>query len=79
MKFSIAITGIFVALGLGIAAAMAQQAPSPDRRPSAEEILATLDCGKVLPEQRAQCEYKRKIAAECRNALDVLSCMRSKM
>jgi hypothetical protein len=79
MKFSVAITSILVALGLGVAAAIAQQAPSPDHRPSAEEILASLDCGKVLPEQRAQCEYKRKVAAECRNAPDVLRCIQSKM
>jgi hypothetical protein len=79
MKFSIAITGILVALGLGAAAAIAQQQPKPDRKPLAEEILAKLDCSKVLPEQKAQCEYKRKIAAECRNAPDVLKCMQSKM
>jgi hypothetical protein len=79
MKFSIAITSILVALGLGVAAAIAQQTPGPDRRPSAEEILAALDCSKVFPEQRAQCEYKRKVAAECRNAPDVVKCIQSKM
>jgi len=60
-------------------AASAQQGQRQPERQTADQILASLDCSKVIPERRQACEYKRQITLQCSGAPDVVKCIQSKM
>jgi hypothetical protein len=69
---------IFAAAGCLAGAAIAQQGPQQPRQ-TADQILATIDCSKVVAEQRKACEYKRQVTIQCSGAKDVVQCIQSKM
>jgi hypothetical protein len=87
MKRSVAFIVTLTVAGAIAGSAAAQQAPkaptstpAPSREAQSPTSASRLvDCTRVIPEQRRQCEYLRKAQEECRSAPDFRGCVRSKM